>query len=488
MKTTRTISKARPVATRSVQPLQLDQLRTSAKWFPEPHLCFADDRTCTDPKVGIPLYGPRSLKTTRHKREIHVGFIGTGEAVEHAMTFLNKCCNGVDGDDVHAPFPGFQSDRGFRSDLRFNDQIVEKITQHERQELLDVTNSRERFDRTLGLLKAKMDVLTRRDHPLDYVFLVLPQDMYLKCKVANYKAKGVDIHRDLRRAFKAMAMTYHKPTQILLETTTGLTDSGRKLDHQSKIAWNLFCGLYFKNEGLPWGPVGLPPSSCHVGVSFFRPLGATSTLRASVVQAFDENGDGLILRGPEFHWDDRRDGRSPHLSEEMAGELMQQVLKQYERERDQPPARVVVHKVSEYEAAERQGFQAALSKVKQYDLLAVHPVSNTRLIRAGTRPPLRGTSFDFGDQHFLYTTGYIPDLGCYPHGHVPSPLLITDHVGDTPVDRLQREILTLTKMNWNSANMHGLWPITLRFARLVSDVLREVPDGQNPEPKFKYYT
>lgn len=471
----------------SLQLLQLDGLRTSAKWFPEPQLCFADGRTCTDPKVGIPLYGPRSLNTTRHKHEIHVGFIGTGEAVEHAMAFLTTCSDGIDGDDDHSPFPGFRADRGFRSDLKFNDQIVEKITQHEREELLHVTNGRERFERTMGLLDSKMNVLTRRDHPLDFVFLVLPQDLYLKCRTANYRVKGVDINRNLRRAFKAMSMTYLKPTQILLETTTGLTESRPKLDHQSVIAWNLFCGLYFKNEGLPWGPVGLPPSSCHVGISFYRPHGESSTLRASVVQAFDENGDGLVLRGPEFHWDDRKDGRSPHLSDEMAAGLMQQVLRQYERERDHPPVRVIVHKVSGYEEAEKRGFQSALSKVRQYDLLAVHPVSTTRLVRAGKRPPLRGTSFQFGDQRFLYTTGYVPDLGRYPHGHVPSPLLITDHVGDTHTDRLQQEILTLTKMNWNSANMHGLWPITLRFSRLVSDVLREVPEGQLPNPKFKYY-
>jgi hypothetical protein len=78
-------------------------------------------------------------------------------------------------------------------------------------------------------------------------------------------------------------------------------------------------------------------------------------------------------------------------------------------------------------------------------------------------------------------------MGKYPHGHVPSPLLVADHIGDTAPERLQQEIMTLTKMNWNSANMHGLMPITLRFARLVGDVLREVPEGQIPEPKYKYY-
>ena len=67
----------------------------------------------------------------------------------------------------------------------------------------------------------------------------------------------------------------------------------------------------------------------------------------------------------------------------------------------------------------------------------------------------------------------MPDLGAYTHGHVPSPLRISDHVGgDTPREQLLREILILTKLNWNSANLGGLMPITLRFSRLVGDVLR----------------
>lgn len=92
-----------------------------------------------------------------------------------------------------------------------------------------------------------------------------------------------------------------------------------------------------------------------------------------------------------------------------------------------------------------------------------------------------------GDISYLYTSGYLPAQGRYPHGHVPSPLQVADHVGDTPKRQLLREILVLTKMNWNSANMSGLMPITLRFARLVGDILREVPEGQMPQPKYKFY-
>src|SRR5262249_17839509 len=152
---------------------------------------------------------------------------------------------------------------------------------------------------------------------------------------------------------------------------------------------------------------------------------------------------------------------------EMADQLIEMVLQRYQQERKQLPQRVVIHKTSRFEPDERKGFEHALAKVQRYDLLSLCPTSESRLLRAGKYPPLRGTSFTIGETDFLYTSGYIHSLGRYPHGHVPSPLRIADHVGDTPVRHLKREIMVLTKMNWNSANFSGLWPITLRFSRLV---------------------
>ena len=228
-------------------------------------------------------------------------------------------------------------------------------------------------------------------------------------------------------------MQFGKPTQILLETTTGLTTSTRKLDHPSKIAWNLFTGLYFKVEGLPWGPTELTPGSCYIGISFYRPLGETSTLRTSVVQAFDANGEGLVLRGHKFHWDEEKEGRSPHLPAEQAQQLVDMVLARYRRENeDRPPLRVVIHKSSRFEPEEREGFEQALRGVSRYDLVSLTPTSEVRLLRSGQYPPLRGTVFTIGDVSYCYTSGYLQSLGRYPHGHVPSPLQVADHVGDTP--------------------------------------------------------
>ena len=164
------------------------------------------------------------------------------------------------------------------------------------------------------------------------------------------------------------------------------------------------------------------------------------------------------------------------------------VLERYRSERKgQQPQRVVVHKTSRYEPAERAGFEGALKAVGRYDLVSLRPNDDVRLLRNAQYPPLRGSAFTLGDMTYLYTTGYMPHVGGYPHGHVPSPLQLADHVGDTGAADLLRETLVLTKMNWNSANVAGLMPITLRFSRLVGDILREVPASQVPEPKYKYY-
>jgi len=90
------------------------------------------------------------------------------------------------------------------------------------------------------------------------------------------------------------------------------------------------------------GHTGLAPASCFVGVSFFRPMGERSSLRTSVVQAFDENGEGLVLRGHDFDWDEQRHGKQPHLPDEVAGMLINTVLDRYAEERGQLPQRVVI--------------------------------------------------------------------------------------------------------------------------------------------------
>lgn len=468
-------------------PLELASPQTGAEWLDEPDLVFANGNLSPDPKVGIPLYGPRSLETSRHRSEIHIGFIGTSDTVAKAKALYEQCSRGIDGNDNYEPFPACNPNEGFRCNLTTD--LTEIIRQHEYDLILDERKKRQKFETLLGILQQKMNLITERDRPLDYIVVALPDELYKKCRSVEYTETGVGrVYRNLRRSFKAMAMQFDKPTQILLEKTIDNFGTDKTTVHPSQVAWNLFTGMYFKVEGLPWGPTGLQPGTCYIGISFYRPLGDSSSLRTSVVQAFDEKGEGLVLRGHKFHWDEKKYGKSPHLPADQAKILIDMVLAQYRYENgDRLPNRVVIHKSSRFESDEYQGFREALREVSEIDLVSLAPTSDARLLRTGKYPPLRGTVFHTGDISYCYTSGYIRGKG-YPHGHVPSPLQIADHKGgDTSHTELLREVLVLTKMNWNSANMFGLMPITLRFSRLVGDILREVPENEKPRSKYKFY-
>ena len=83
-------------------------------------------------------------------------------------------------------------------------------------------------------------------------------------------------------------------------------------------------------------------------------------------------------------------------------------------------------------------------------------------------------------------TGYVPSPGRYPHGHVPTPVQITDHVGDSSAKALLAEVL-MTKMNWNSARFAEELPVTLRFANEVGTILRDLPNDYTPEARYAFY-
>ena len=414
--------------------------------------------------------------------------IGTGETAELARAWLDETSDGVRGNEKHPEFPGFKRDRGFFSQLVFDDRWVEQFGRAELASVLKVRRSRDRFTGAVDLIDQKLRLLAQRDYRPEYVVIAMPKELRSRSGVSNYRDATLgDVHRDLRRAIKAAAMKYGLPTQILSERVTRREDE----DHPSKIAWNFYTGLYTKAGGVPWAPTGLMPGTCYVGIGFFRPLGtAGHTLHTSLVQAFDEHGEGLVLRGPDFDWDPDRDGsRSPHLPAEQAAGLVELALSRYQREMKQTPRRVVVHKTSRYWPDERGGFEDVLrARVARYDLLALELQSSVRMITTTKYPPLRGTWFTIGELDFLYTTGFLAALGEYHSMHVPSPLRLADHVtSDTPRGTLLRETLVLTKLNWNSASLGGAIPITLRFAGLVGDIMREVPRDREPLPQFKFY-
>jgi hypothetical protein len=466
-------------------------LTIRSQYLGEPKLVFADAREHVDPKLGISRFGPKSYSPRRrHPVNVRVGFIGTADTIAATRDWITKSAEGVPGDAKHPEFPGCMADRGYFSDLEFDTDWNAQLYQNDVEKILAIRRSRDRFERLLLLLETKLRFLSQKDRPPEYIVVAMPDELYRQCHTVNYRDRHLGkVHRDLRWAFKAIAMQYRIPTQLIRQQTI----DGRDKDHPSKIAWNFFAGLYFKAGGFPWGPTGLTPGTCYIGIAFYRALGSTvSTMHTSLVQAFDEHGEGLVLRGPEFNWNAKEEGsKSPHLNEEQAQNLLDIALDRYKDETGQTPKRVVVHKSSRFWPDERNGFRNALKdRVTKFDLVSLETrQSAVRLLPPSMYPPLRSTRFTVGDIDYLYTTGFLADLGQYHSTHVPSPIQVTDHIGqDTPRETLLREILVLTKMNWNSARLGEKEPITLRFSHWVGDIMRELPVDVESLPQFKFYT
>jgi hypothetical protein len=148
---------------------------------------------------------------------------------------------------------------------------------------------------------------------------------------------------------------------------------------------------------------------------------------------------------------------------------------------------VVVHKTSRYWPEELSALKRGLGDVEHYDLLALERLG-IRFFRMGDKPPIRGTVVQLTPKRFLvFTGGYIPFLKAYPGFRVPHPVDVVEHYGESPAEQLAREIMVLTKLNWNSCAFASSQPITIRFARSVGTILTSLPAGTEPEAKYRFY-
>jgi hypothetical protein len=222
-------------------------------------------------------------------------------------------------------------------------------------------------------------------------------------------------------------------------------------------------------------------------VSFFRSV-AGDKLMTSVAQVFDERGEGLIVQGGSASYD--KDDRSPHLSKEDAQELLANGLATYRREHKTMPARLVMHKTSYFNANEKEGFRRAAEEenLEVLDLVSVRR-SGARVLRAGDSPMVRGTAMLFdGKAGIVYLKGTVPYFQVYPGAYIPRALEFVREDGETSANDLARELIGLSKLNFNNTQFDSGDPITVRAARRVGDILKHVPSGKKVNARFRYFT
>jgi hypothetical protein len=104
-----------------------------------------------------------------------------------------------------------------------------------------------------------------------------------------------------------------------------------------------------------------------------------------------------------------------------------------------------------YQPEEEEGFRDGTKGiVPNCDLVWLRQTP-FRLVRRGTEQPWCGTLCQIENETYLFTSGYVPWWDEFPGAHIPAPIQIGS-AGPTDLEARSREILTLSKMNWNSSD------------------------------------
>ena len=93
------------------------------------------------------------------------------------------------------------------------------------------------------------------------------------------------------------------------------------------------------------------------------------------------------------------------------------------------------------------------------------------------------------DNHsgFLWTPGYVPRLDTYLGSDTPNPLYVSVCRGNAKIETVLADVLSLTKINFNTCLFNDRKPVTIRFADEIGDILISAPVCAEQRLPFKFY-
>jgi hypothetical protein len=475
----------------------------------EPMLEFGDGGRHLDPRYGLREYGPLQ---PRSGDVVRVGVIGTEDTVNGFTDFLSETARGIESGNralanLNPEFPGLGNQNPFRCKFEVGTGATTALSRRQVSEITAIGRHDEAVRRAVDVMIEQITALSEASSKPDVIVLALPIELIEKLVNAysEEKAEGVDEDDtsdellNFRDLLKAKTLHLDVPTQIVWPDTWDdaakiprkiKRASSRQTQVKATRAWNLLNSLFYKAGKVPWRllPEEGEYRTSYLGIGFYRGLDGQQ-LWTSTAQMFDERGRGLILRGARAQTETK--GRHPYLTAVDAEELVTLSINAYKAHHKHVPARLVILKTSRFRSEEAEGIDAALKNfsIDMADLLWVQESSPIAVFRDGNYPVLRGTFIDLHGKGLLYTRGSVPYYGTYPGLRVPRPLLLVPHChSDSTIQTLARDVLALTKVNWNSTQFDQKLPAPLKAAREVGRILKYVDNGTAVSTDFRRYT
>ena len=75
----------------------------------------------------------------------------------------------------------------------------------------------------------------------------------------------------------------------------------------------------------------------------------------------------------------------------------------------------------------------------------------------------------------------------YPGLYVPPPIELRIVRSEESPDLIAKEVLGLTKVNWNNTRFDGKYPVTLGCSRKTDEIMKYLTDTDTPQTRYGYY-
>lgn len=499
---------------------------------PEPLLLFGNRQRLEDPRDGLALFGPHDCSATG----LRAGVIGTRDGIRRFKRWVQSIQKPVGVEHsarFRPPFPGFEAVFG----IPWKPEPVLEIAvdANEQDRVLSLDDRHIRIFNTVDIFTKVLDeARTNEDARADVWFIIIPDKLHKCCTPRSFipvadrtiaegkmnPAYARSLQRapslfpdldgdpdpyyyvpDFRRQLKARMLRHGILTQILKESTIaphdfpdGFGRPARNLEKRlAEVAWNVSTAAFYKLGARPWKLAGVREGVCYIGLVFKNDdKSLDQSTACCAAQMFLDSGDGVVFKGRVGPWYSGKRGRF-HLSREAACELLSKALADYRTKSDGAnPKEIFIHgKTSFSDQSEWQGFQDAVADTETNLVgVSIRHAGQYRLYRRdGTLPILRGLGVVLDERNaMLASSGFVPRLQTYYGAEVPVPLSISIRQGEADIAIVMKDILALTKLNYNSCRHSDGLPVTLKFADAVGEILVSGPSGtEDPPLQFRHY-
>jgi hypothetical protein len=328
----------------------------------------------------------------------------------------------------------------------------------------------------------------KRKERLSEQLNLFEQDRIDELKIA-YQYE-INFHNQL----KARLLQHKIITQIVRESKFAYEDylPEEKLENERKLdsekAWTIATALYYKLGGLPWKLGDIREGVCYLGLVFKKiEFDKDNQNACCAAQMFLDNGDGMVFRGNIGPWW-IKENKEFHLHRDAAIEILTQSLSSYHEKFGHYPKEVFIHAKTYFNSVEWSGFEEAAKGKSKIIGVRINDHPPFKLFRQNRYATVRGTMLQYDENRaFLWTKGFIPKLKTQLGLETPNPLEIAITHGDSDIKTVCTDILSLSKLNYNSCRFGDGLPVTLKFADTIGDILTAGKDINAGILTFKHY-